>query len=174
MSDQTILGKKIEGAKTLHDEALRAMAAFRSGVYAEVRFTIAASENNDLSTLTPDTVDGSNPDNILTKESEIERAHLVIIRFDKDIIVRFNNGDPIEVFVADGGILQEEVLEVTKIEVKTTDTIPSPAPPSDPDRGHRFGRDRLRPRGSHYNRGGRRRSFNSTQEANRPEWIAYG
>lgn len=124
MADQTILGKSITGAKTLHDEALRAMAAFRSGIYQEMKFVIdSVSGPTDLSTLTPETVDGSTPAKLFSPE-DLKRAHLIIIRFDKNIIVRFNDGDPIELFANEGGVIEESVLEVTKIEVTTllTDT----------------------------------------------------
>ena len=124
MADQTILGKSITGAKTLHDEALRAMAAFRSGIYQETKFVIASvSGPTDLSTLTPETVDGSTPAKLFSPE-DLKRAHLIIIRFDKNIIVRFNDGDPIELFANEGGVIEESVLEVTKIEITTllTDT----------------------------------------------------
>ena len=122
MPDQTILGKRIEGSKTLHDEAMRALSVMRSGIYSETRYDFASTTpKTDLSTLTPETVDGDSPDKIFQKDSDIKRSHITIVRFDKDIIVRFNDGDPIEGFVADGGFIQEEVLEVIKIEV----TIPS-------------------------------------------------
>ena len=123
--DQTIKGKAIQGAKTLHDEALRAMAAMRSGIYRETQFLIAGiSSKNDLSTLTPETVDGDTPAKLFGPK-DLKRAHLVLIRFDKDIIVRYNDGDPIELFFDEGGATEEFVLEVTKIEVTTlfTNTI---------------------------------------------------
>ncbi len=119
MADQTILGKSITGAKTLHDEAMRAMAAFRSGIYQEAKFIIASiSGPTDLSTLTPETVDGSTPAKLFSPK-DLKRAHLIIIRFNKDIIIRYDGGDPIELFAVEGGVTEESVLEVTKIEVTT-------------------------------------------------------
>ena len=117
--DQAILGKAIQGAKTLHDQALQAMAAMRSSIYRETKFIIAnVSSKNDLSGITPETVDGNTPDKLFGPE-DLKRAHLVVIRFDKDIIVRYNDGDPIELFADVGGVTEEFVLEVTKIEVTT-------------------------------------------------------
>lgn len=116
MADQSILGKEL-GDKHVPDEAARAMSAFRSGIYEHKRYTFGAAGDFVLRDIVPDVVDGETPVKLF---ATMKRAHLALIRFDKDIIVRFNGSDkdPIQLFAFEG-LTEEQVLEVTDIEIKT-------------------------------------------------------
>ena len=109
---QAIKGKDL-GDRLNLDEAIKSIAAMRSGSYEHKSFTLAGDvDNQELAAITPDAPnDGSR---LFTK---FKRAHFVVIRASADIRVKFNStdNDEIPVRFLEGGFLEELVLEVEKI-----------------------------------------------------------
>lgn len=113
---QSINGKDV-GSQTHSQQAILAQSAQRSGAYQEKVYTVASTTPGiKLSTTTPDAPnDGSN------LFSNFKNASQVVIRTDKDIDVRYNalTEDRIRVKVLEGGIIEENVLEVSEIFIDT-------------------------------------------------------
>ncbi len=121
-SAQAILGKDV-GDRTPEEQALQNMAVLRSGVLESKRYNIPgsgteidlATEDEGSGTQVP--IDGETTEKAFTK---FKRAYYMTLRFDKDIILRLNGGDPQKLLIAEGGIYEEGNMEINQVEIKTT------------------------------------------------------
>ena len=117
-SAQAILGKDV-GDRTPEEQALQNMAVLRSGVLESKRYDIPNSGTEidlALESATQVAIDGED----LTRAfKKFPRAYYMTIRFDKDIILRLNGGDPQKLLVAEGGIYEEGNMEINQVEIKT-------------------------------------------------------
>lgn len=118
-SAQAILGKD-HGDRALEEQALQNMSALRSGVLESKRYDIPNSGTEiDLAdeSATQVQIDGET----LTRAfKKFPRAHYMTLRFDKDIVLRINGGDPQKLPFADsGGIYEEGNMEIDQVEIKT-------------------------------------------------------
>ena len=117
-SEQAILGKDV-GDRTPEEQALQNMAVLRSGVLESKRYDIPNSGTEidlALESATQVAIDGED----LTRAfKKFPRAYYMTIRFDKDIILRLNGGDPQKLLVAEGGIYEEGNMEINQVEIKT-------------------------------------------------------
>ena len=117
-SAQAILGKD-HGDRALEEQALQNMSALRSGVLESKRYDIPNSGTEidlALESATQVAIDGED----LTRAfKRFPRAYYMTLRFDKDIILRLNGGDPQKLLVAEGGIYEEGNMEINQVEIKT-------------------------------------------------------
>ena len=117
-SAQAILGKDV-GDRTPEEQALQNMAVLRSGVLESKRYDIPNSGTEidlALESATQVAIDGED----LTRAfKRFPRAYYMTLRFDKDIILRLNGGDPQKLLVAEGGIYEEGNMEINQVEIKT-------------------------------------------------------
>lgn len=114
---QSIKGKAIGTGENLDEQVKRVLAAARSAEYEHKVYTLTADTDRDMSAATPDAPQASN----LLFEN-IKRAHFMVIRTDQDITIKLNSAsnDPIPLTVAEGGVMEEFVLEMTNIFITTT------------------------------------------------------
>lgn len=117
-SEQAILGKDV-GDRTPEEQALQNMAVLRSGVLESKRYDIPNSGTEidlALESGTQVQIDGET----LTRAfKKFPRAYYMTIRFNKDIILRLNGGDPQKLLVAEGGIYEEGNMEINQVQIKT-------------------------------------------------------
>ena len=118
-SEQAILGKDV-GDRTPEEQALQNMAVLRSGVLESKRYDIPNSGTEIDLALESATQVAIDVEDLARAFKKLPRAYDMTIRFNKDLVLRLNGGDPQKLLFADsGGIYEEGNMEINQVEIKT-------------------------------------------------------